>query len=360
MAVMYVVAANAEQPGIPRPLVDRPRRFAITAEPVGPQHAAPDGMGDAPPPRALCGADLRGWIVFSDRRFEPRGRASCQRCAQLVSTAMPRSSADIGSSAGSDRDLPAALGRRVRAHSLDGVVILAAAGRLSDLVDEMDQGARLALAGEPRAVVCDVTRAEELGAPGALRRLALNGRHPRDWPGCPVAVAGLDRARGDALRRKPLGSHLVVTTSLGRALAMVLRAGPLDATSLRLSPHPTAPRASRDFVSRTLLDWGLSRHLPSACLVVSELVTNAMTHAGTDIHLTLSEHRQALRVAVRDQSAGMPAQQREALKTHGRGLAIVAGLATAWGVLPHPDGGKVVWAVIDASARATERHQRPR
>jgi len=35
----------------------------------------------------------------------------------------------------------------------------------------------------------------------------------------------------------------------------------------------------------------------------------------------------------------------------GRGLGIVAELASSWGVLPHSDGGKVVWAVFDAAAR---------
>ena len=43
----------------------------------------------------------------------------------------------------------------------------------------------------------------------------------------------------------------------------------------------------------------------------------------------------------------------------GRGLGIVAELASSWGVLPHSDGGKVVWAVFDAAARP-ERVPRPR
>jgi signal transduction histidine kinase len=143
----------------------------------------------------------------------------------------------------------------------------------------------------------------------------------------------------------------MVTASLREALSMVLQASLPSVQTLRLGPHPTAPRASRDFVSRALLDWRLSRRIPAASLVVSELVTNAVIHAGTDIELTVSEHRRAIRIAVRDHGAELPVERRDASAEHGRGLTIVDGLATAWGVLPHADGGKVVWAVIDASPR---------
>ena len=85
-AVVVLVAAAGEQPGPPPPAVDnRPRWLAATAEPVGTQHAVARRVGGVPGPLALCGADLAGWIVFADRRFDLSGTANCQRCAQLVS-----------------------------------------------------------------------------------------------------------------------------------------------------------------------------------------------------------------------------------------------------------------------------------
>lgn len=117
---------------------------------------------------------------------------------------------------------------------------------------------------------------------------------------------------------------------------------------LRLAPHPTAPRASRDFVTRTLLDWRLGGVVPSASLAVSELVTNSTTYAGTDIVLSVAWNLGALRLAVRDNSSRLPRQVYSVLDLHGRGLTIVAGLSRAFGVLPTSDGGKVVWAVLDA------------
>jgi hypothetical protein len=136
-------------------------------------------------------------------------------------------------------------------------------------------------------------------------------------------------------------------------LSVVLQASLPGVESLRLAPHPTAPRASREFVTRTLVDWRLTRHIPAACLVTSELVTNAMIHAGTDIDLTVSEHRRAIRIGIRDHSPDLPIEGSDDVSgDHGRGVAIVAGLSSAWGVLPHADGGKTVWAVIDASSAA--------
>ena len=242
-------------------------------------------------------------------------------------------------------------GPSVDSHAVGQVVVLGVAGPLGDVDDELDHAIRLALAHGPRGVACDMTRVVELNAPGALRRLATAGRHPRDWPGVPVAVTCLGRRGGQTLRTKPLGGHLLVTASLPPALSAILQAARPAVVSRSLAPHPTAPRAARDLVSRTLLEWRLSQQIPDACLVVSELVSNAMIHAGTDIDLTVSEHRGSVRIAVRDHSHDLPVEQPGRSDDHGRGLAIVAELSSAWGVLPHARGGKVVWAVLAAAAR---------
>jgi anti-sigma regulatory factor (Ser/Thr protein kinase) len=242
-------------------------------------------------------------------------------------------------------------GPSVESHAVGQVVVLDVAGALSDVVEELDHAIRLALAQGPRGVACDLTRVVEVSAPGALRRLASAGRHPRDWPGVPVAVTCLGRRGGQKLRTNPFGGHLMVTSSLPPALSAILQAARPAGVARRLAPHPTAPRAARDLVSRALVDWRLSQQIPDACLVVSELVTNAMIHAGTDIDVTLAEHRRSVRVAVRDHSPALPVERHGRSDEHGRGLGIVAELASSWGVLPHADGGKVVWAVFDAAAR---------
>jgi len=114
------------------------------------------------------------------------------------------------------------------------------------------------------------------------------------------------------------------------------------------SPEPA--RASRNFVTRTLLDWGLGRVISPACLVVNELVTNSTMYAGTDIDLSIAWNLGALRLTVRDNSPSWPHQLHPDLQTHGRGLTIVTALSRAFGALPTADGGKVVWAVLEAPA----------
>jgi hypothetical protein len=163
------------------------------------------------------------------------------------------------------------------------------------------------------------------------------------------------------LRAHPLGRYLIVTESLFSAIAEVLATPSLTVARLRLAPHPTAPRASRNFVTRALLDWQLNRVVPFASLVVSELVASSSVNAGTEIDLSVTWNLEALRLTVRDRGPALPGQRRPGCELHGRGLTVVAGLTRAFGMMPTADGGRVVWAVLDAPRRMTPngRHHPP-
>jgi hypothetical protein len=91
----------------------------------------------------------------------------------------------------------------------------------------------------------------------------------------------------------------------------------------------------------------LTRIIPFASLLVSELVASSSVHAGTDIDLSLVWDSGALRLTVGDHGPALPGQH-PVPKLHGRGLTVVAGLSRAFGVLPAADGGDVVWAVLEA------------
>jgi hypothetical protein len=228
------------------------------------------------------------------------------------------------------------------------VAVLEARGRLGDVVEDLDQVIQLALAEGPRGVVCDLSDVVEGADPVAVEVLATAGRHARDWPGIPLAVACPDPRVREALRAHPLGEHLIVTVSPFSAITAVLAAPVPAVQRLRLAPHPTAPRASREFVTRILLDQRLSRVIPFASLVVSELVAGSSVNAGTQIDLSVAWDRGALRLAVRDHGPALPGQRPVVLDLRGRGLTVVAGLSRTFGVLPTADGGKVVWAVLEA------------
>jgi hypothetical protein len=238
---------------------------------------------------------------------------------------------------------------RVRTRVIDDVVVLEVAGTLGDVVQDLDRAIQLALADGPRGVACDLTAVLEDPEPGAIEVLATAGRHVRDWPGIPVAVACPDPRVRAVLAAHHLGRHLIVTASILPAVAAILKTPVPVVERLRLAPHPTAPRASRNFVIRTLLGWGLGSLSVSAGLVISELVANSTMHAATDIDLSVAWNMGALRVTVGDRSPERPCQRYSHFHLYGRGLSVVAGLARDFGVLPTAEGGKVVWAVLDST-----------
>jgi hypothetical protein len=240
---------------------------------------------------------------------------------------------------------------RVRRRVIRGVVVLEVAGRLSELVEDLDQAIQVALTeghGGPRGVVCDLSNLLEPAEPADIAVLATAGRHARDWPGMPVAMACPDPRVREALAADPAGGHLIVAASLFSAVSAVL-ASPIPVVeSLRLAPHPTALRASREFITRTLLDWRLGRVVPFACRLTSELVAGSSVDAGTDIDVSVAWYLGALRLTVRDQGPALAGQPPSPLLLSGRRLALVTGLSRTFGVLPTGDGGKVVWAVLEA------------
>ncbi len=97
----------------------------------------------------------------------------------------------------------------------------------------------------------------------------------------------------------------------------------------------------------TLEDWSLGSLSSTAELMVSELVTNVVLHARTDLVVRLGLRSTAtgtlLRVGVHDGSPRRPRTMRYSdLASTGRGLRIVRTLASDSGVQTEPDG-KTVW-----------------
>ena len=237
---------------------------------------------------------------------------------------------------------------RVRKRAVRQVIVLEVAGRLSDVVDELDRAIQLALADGPRGVICDLSKVLEGAEPVAIEALATAGRHVRDWPGIPVAVACPDPHVREALGAHPLGSHLIVRTSLFSAVSAVRATPTVAIERLQLAAHPTAPRASREFVARALLNWRLDPVTPFASTVVSELVASSSINAGTDIDLSVAWNLGALRLTVRDHSPALPDQWHSVPDLRRRGLTAVADLSRAFGVFPTADGGNLFWAVLEA------------
>jgi anti-sigma regulatory factor (Ser/Thr protein kinase) len=132
------------------------------------------------------------------------------------------------------------------------------------------------------------------------------------------------------------------------------RVGPDDlVASAAYQPEPTAAAAARRFVRDTLQAWlvtgaAADGHglVDDAVLLTSELVTNAVVHAGTPVQVTCRLVEGAVEVVVRDgHPARMVPEAAEAEpteRTGGRGLLLPAALASAWGVA-YGRTSKAVW-----------------
>jgi len=121
-----------------------------------------------------------------------------------------------------------------------------------------------------------------------------------------------------------------------------------------LRPVPESTPLARGVV-RQLLDGQLdATALDTAELCVSELVTNAILHASTDVELSVTLGRQRVRLAVRDQSSDLPTLERHtSTASTGRGLAMVIAMADAWGIDRHDYRGKTVWCELAEDASDT-------
>ncbi|MFI5621828.1 SpoIIE family protein phosphatase [Nocardioides sp. NPDC051685] len=119
--------------------------------------------------------------------------------------------------------------------------------------------------------------------------------------------------------------------------------------SRTFEPAPTSVSEARRFTRKVLDEWGLDDILDDAVLLTSELVTNAVTHAGTPMTVSVVREEDRLRIDVFDQhpTRVLPvgANAHPGAGEHGRGLLITSALATAWGVEYRKDH-KRVWAAF--------------
>ncbi|CAM5274475.1 hypothetical protein SFUMM280S_04625 [Streptomyces fumanus] len=134
-----------------------------------------------------------------------------------------------------------------------------------------------------------------------------------------------------------------------------------NAASCALPPRYEAVREARRFTLGTLDAWDIGDRFDDVCLVVSELVTNALRHAlpagGAlpgdpygPVRLHLMRWTERLVCAVRDPSHDGPVAggADDFAAESGRGLFLVESFSDGWGWHPLAGTlhGKVVWALF--------------
>ncbi|WP_407914073.1 SpoIIE family protein phosphatase [Kitasatospora sp. NE20-6] len=169
------------------------------------------------------------------------------------------------------------------------------------------------------------------GMPDLLTHLAAAARPER-----PLADIG-----ADLVDRRPVSeNHRDDDVTL-----LIARIQAVPEENVRRWEYPadvTAVHTARADATAQLRSWGLEEQMFATELVVSELVTNAIRHAGGPVGLLLVRDH-VLVCEVSDSSSTQP-RLRRALNTDegGRGLFLVAQLTNRWGSR-HGAHGKTIW-----------------
>jgi anti-sigma regulatory factor (Ser/Thr protein kinase)/anti-anti-sigma regulatory factor len=229
------------------------------------------------------------------------------------------------------------------------VAVLRTAGWLTfATVPELRGAAHKALTDHPEVLLVDVSALVAvdditLTAFPAVARQAVE-------TGTDVMLVGPGPRLHEQLERLGVARQVPVHGDAARALAAHARLPGPRRLEVELPSLPEATSLARDMVDRACAQWKVAHLADTAALIVTELVANAVAHAGTPMRVSVALRERHLHVAVRDESPRPLERSGDDEEEPGRGLLIVEGMASAWGCV-HTAGGKVVWATLRRQAR---------
>jgi hypothetical protein len=166
------------------------------------------------------------------------------------------------------------------------------------------------------------------------------------WPAARMVLFGADQELAAALHRSRVTQGVPLTGDLRAASRRVHHRPERVRRHRDLAPEPTAPPAARALVRRACVDWAVPIQTENAAaLVVAELTTNAVAHAGTPLRACVELSGEALAVRVGDLRPDLPLRLSPSNSDVSFGLRVVSALSRNWGVTVQPDT-KTVWAQL--------------
>ncbi|MDO0911279.1 SpoIIE family protein phosphatase [Streptomyces sp. DT2A-34] len=152
-------------------------------------------------------------------------------------------------------------------------------------------------------------------------------------------------------RRDPVGRGALHVDNRTRSSVITARA------AATFDPVGRSVASARSFVRDTLQGWGFADIVDDAVVLTSELVTNAVVHAGTSADVLCLRSDDGVRIEVADRYPereiplqGSPVNMGSPDREGGRGLQLCAALAACWGVEYTPTH-KQVWFQLDLPER---------
>lgn len=248
-------------------------------------------------------------------------------------------------------------GAAVAVQRLGTISVVNVRGPLQEAAGPARHAVLLELAEAPAAVLCDLSGVTGPLDPESLERLTSLGEQQRRWPGTPIALITPDAVLRRALEQAPGGRHLAIAAAPADVWGSLADGSTTAVVREWLPAVAPSAHEARELVARACMGWGRSSETAAATLVVSELVTDAVSDHGPDIEVSVARCGPRLRVAVRRAGTRRGrAADPEALDIAGPAMMLVEGVSESWGVLPTQDDGEVVWAVLLDPAAGTGDH----
>jgi anti-sigma regulatory factor (Ser/Thr protein kinase) len=164
------------------------------------------------------------------------------------------------------------------------------------------------------------------------------------WPAARLALVYRGETMRQALHASRVTRRVAVADEPDLALLRCAEQPRQVRARWELPADQDAPHRARGLLGMRLAGWSCPDIAAAEVeLVLSELVTNAVLHAGTRVRVGLLLDEDELRVEVRDFTRAQPLTGPAAMT--GIGLRLVQSMVSRWGVDPHLDG-KTVWAAF--------------
>ncbi|MDM3974579.1 sulfate transporter [Mycobacterium marseillense] len=200
----------------------------------------------------------------------------------------------------------------------------------------------------PPAVIVDVDRlrATSVSAWSVFKSARW---HVSVWPDVPILLV----CRRAAVRRAIAAAGVTRYVPIHSTRTLALDAARDRSFEVRRRARTELPRSSgsiglaRGVVTDRLKQWDIREVVAAAATVATVFVENALDHTESAPVLIVESYRDAVTVAVEDDSPHLPRRREDADRGADivSGLAIVSAVTRAWGAAP-TRSGKTVWAVV--------------
>ena len=200
--------------------------------------------------------------------------------------------------------------------------------------------------GEVMAVLLDAMGGDSTALATALRRVGVSAAVLRVPEPSALTAQALATATGLPATRFAEPLHPVGSPA---GELWTARPPPPREARLRVAPERRAVPAARSLLRRLMASWRMPELLEGDLeLLATEIVTNAVLHARTDLDVTVTYTGATVRFDVFDRDDTLPAPRDPSPDAEGgRGLWMLQKLSFSYGIEPAP-GGKRIWFTVAA------------